>query len=49
MLDFACTDAECQCAKRAVRAGMTVAADDGHAGLSETKLRSNHMNDALLA
>ena len=40
-------DAECHRAKRAVGAGVAVAAGNGHARLGEAKLRSNDVHDAL--
>jgi hypothetical protein len=48
MLDLRCADAHRQCAERAVGGGVAVAADDRHAGLSETELRSDDVHDALL-
>jgi hypothetical protein len=48
VLDFARADAKRERAKRAVSARMAVAANDRHAGLRETKLWSNDVNDALL-
>ena len=48
MFDFARADAKRKRAERAVRARVTIAADDRHARLRETKLRTNHVNDALL-
>ena len=47
MLHFAGADAERQRAERAVRGGVAVAADHGHAGLREAELRSDHVDDAL--
>ena len=39
VLDFAGADAEGQCAEGSVGAGVRVAADDGHAGLGERRVR----------
>ena len=47
VFDFTRSNAKRECAKRAVRAGMTVATDDRHARLSQTQLRPNHVHDAL--
>ena len=47
VFDFARADAKRQRAKRAVRARVTVAANDRHARLRQTKLWSNHVHDAL--
>ena len=47
VLDFAGADAECQRAERPVGGGMAIAADHRHAGLGETKLRADHVDDAL--
>jgi hypothetical protein len=47
VLDFAGADAEGQRAKRAVRGGVAVAADDGHARLGQAQLRADHVHDAL--
>ena len=49
MLHFAGANAECQRAKRAVRRGVRVAADNGHARLGDAQFRPNHVHDALLA
>ncbi len=46
--DFRGADAEGQRAKRAVRRGMTVAAHDGLSRLCDAKLRTDHVDDALL-
>ena len=35
-------------AERAVRAGVAVAANDGHAGLGESELRADDVHDALI-
>ena len=48
VLDFACADAEGQSAESAVRGGVAIAADDGHARLGEAKLGADDMHDALL-
>ncbi|MNS35536.1 hypothetical protein D3C72_676960 [compost metagenome] len=40
-------DAMCQCAERAVRAGMRIAADHGHARQRGALLRPDHVDDAL--
>src|SRR5207249_10768224 len=40
-------DSERQRAERAVRAGVAVTADDGHAGLSEALLRPDDVHDSL--
>ena len=48
VLDFAGADAEGQRAERAVRGGVAVAADDGHAGLRQAELRADDVDDALL-
>src|SRR5258708_40190332 len=48
MLDFAGPNAESQRAKRAVRGGVAVAADDGLPRLRDTQLRPDDMYDALL-
>ena len=39
VLDFGCADAESQRSERAVRAGVAVAAHDGHTGLGESRVR----------
>src|SRR6185312_2510553 len=46
---FACTDAEGKSAKRSVRGGMRVAADDGHPWLGRAKFGADHVDDALRA
>ena len=46
-LDFARTDPVSKRAERAVRGGMTVAADDGRAGLAQSQLRTDYVNDSL--
>src|SRR3954454_9283234 len=48
MLDLAGADAERECAERAMRAGAAVSADDGHAGLGQTELRADDVDDALV-
>ena len=48
MLHFGCTDAESECAERAMRGGVTVTADDGHAGLGATEFRSDDVDDAAM-
>ncbi len=47
MFDFTRADAKRECAESAMRARVTVAANDRHSGLSQTKFWSNDMNDAL--
>ena len=47
VLHFAGADAEGQRAERAVRGGVAVAADDGHAGLRESQLGADDVHDAL--
>src|ERR1700730_15014543 len=47
VLDFARTDAECQCAKCAVGTGVAIAAHDGHARLGQSELRPDDVHDAL--
>ena len=47
VLHFAGADAEGQRAERAVRGGVAVAADHGHAGLRESQFRADHVDDAL--
>src|SRR5260370_33607760 len=47
MLDLAGANSKRQSAERAVSRGMAVAADDGHARLSQAELGANDMNDAL--
>ena len=49
VLNFAGADAESQGSKRAVGAGVRIAADNGHAGLGDAELGADNMNDALLA
>jgi hypothetical protein len=46
--DFGGANAECQCAERAVRGGVAVAADDRHARLGGTILRPDHVDDAAM-
>ncbi len=41
-------DADGEGAEGAVRRGMAVAADDGHAGLREAQLRTDHVHDPLV-
>ena len=48
MLDLGSTHAKGQRAESTVGAGMTVAAHDRHAGLSQAQLRPNNVDDALL-
>ena len=48
MLDLAGADAEGERAKRAMRRGVAVAADQGRAGQGEALLRPDDMDDALL-
>ena len=47
MLDFGGANAERQRAERAVRGGMRVAANHGHAGERGTLLRTDHVHDTL--
>ena len=47
VLDLGGADAEGQRAERAVRRGVAVAADDGHAGQGEALLGADHVDDAL--
>ncbi len=47
VLDLAGADAEGQRAERAVRRGVAVAADDGHARLGQPQLRADDVDDAL--
>ena len=47
MFDLGGADAEGKRPKSAVRGGMRVAADDGHARLREALFRPDHMDDAL--
>jgi hypothetical protein len=49
MLHLAGANAKRQGPKRAVRGGMAIAADDGHARLGDPQFRADHMHDALLA
>ena len=49
VLDFAGADAEGERAECAVRGSMTVAADEGLAGLGEAELGADDVNDALVA
>ena len=48
MLHFGCADAERQRAERAMRGGVTVAADDGHAWLGASKFGSDDMDNAAM-
>ncbi len=48
MLDFGCANAECQRAKRAMRAGVAVSANDGHARLGESEFGADDVHDALV-
>ena len=48
MFNLAGSDAEGDGAERAVGRGMRVAADDCHARLSQAKLRTDDVNDALI-
>ena len=48
VLDFGSADAEGQRAKRAVSAGMAVAADDGRAGLGQPEFGADDVDDALV-
>ena len=47
VLDFARADAKRERAESAVRARVTIAADDRHARPRQSKLWSNNVNDAL--
>ena len=48
VFDLTCANAKRQRAERAVRGRVAVAAHDGHAGLRESKLRPDDVDDALL-
>ena len=48
VLDFRCANAECQRAECAMRAGVAVAADDGHARLGESEFGADDVHDALV-
>src|SRR5688572_24128716 len=48
MLDFARADAKRKRTERAVGARVTIATDNRHARLRQTKLGTNHVNDTLL-
>ena len=48
VLDLARADAEGERAERAVRGGVAVAADDGHARLGEPEFRADDVDDALV-
>ena len=48
VFDLAGTDTECECAECTVRRGMRVTADNRHTWLSDTQLRADNMNDALV-
>ena len=48
VLDLGGADAEGQRAERAMRGGVRVAADDGHAGLGDAELRADHVHDPLV-
>ncbi len=48
VLHFRSADAECQRTECAVGAGVAVAADDGHAGLSESEFGADYVDDALV-
>ena len=48
MLHFGCADAKRQRAKCAMRGSVAIAADNRHAGLSQTEFGSDHMNDAAI-
>ena len=47
-LHFGGADAEGDGAESAVRGGMAIAADDGHARLGDAELGSDDVNDALI-
>ena len=47
MLDLAGADAEGERAERAVRAGVRITTDHGHAGQRRALLRAHHVHDAL--
>ena len=47
MLDLGGADAEGERAEGAMRRGVAVAADDGHAGLGQALLGADDMDDAL--
>ena len=46
--DFGGADAERERAERAVRGGVAVAADDGHAGLRRAEFGADHVHDAAM-
>ena len=48
MLDLAGADTESESAERAMGCGVTVAADNRHAGLCRAEFRPDDMHDALL-
>ena len=48
VLDLGGADAEGERAHRAMRGGVAVAADDGHAGLAQALLRPDDVDDALV-
>src|SRR5215210_1032267 len=48
VLDFARSDTEGERAKGPMRARVAVAANNGHAGLGQAKLRPDDVNDPLL-
>src|ERR1035438_2846199 len=49
MLYFAGADAKRECAKCAVRRGVRVAADNGHARFGDAQLGTNDVDDTLVA
>ena len=49
VFDFAGSDAECERAECAMRGGVAIAADHGHAGLRQAQLGSDDMHDALMS
>src|SRR3546814_3448364 len=46
--DLAGADAEGECPERTVGGGVAVAADDGHAGLGQAELGTDHVDDAAM-
>ena len=48
VLDLTGSNSHCQSAKSTVRRGVRVTADDSHAGLSQSKLRANDVDDSLI-
>ena len=48
MTDLRCANPKSDCAEGSVRAGMAVAANDGHAGLRRAQLWAHHMDNAAM-